>query len=392
MDVKAIVLIGFVGESNDRPSSVAQNSENFASVPLAVLPVLGQPLLHRVVDHLKSSGIDSCLVLNAADSTLPMIEDAHRGDIRWQNVASNQAWRAAEEEFDEMARGGAELVLVVRLGAYAEVEIDPLLQFHLDQRNHTTQVVAADGPLDFFVLSGSRRNDAAFLFRNRLGKMRVPTRPFATSGYVNRLQSASDLRQLTVDSLLQKTSIQPLGYQFRPGVWVGPGARIERNVRLVAPCYIGPNARVRSGSLITRGSSIEHHAVVDCETVVEASTLLPLSYLGAGLDLAHSVVGFKRIASVKYSAELETEDKGLVSSVPATSMWRTVHAASRLVAFVPHQIVLKLFGRKKVPALQPCTEKVDAGFDPRAVARPVAQDRQPLTPGVVTRMREYGNQ
>ena len=392
MDVRAIVLIGFPGEPNDQPDSAPESLENFAGVPLGLLPVLGQPVLHRIVDRLKSAGIDSFSVLNAAEATLPLVEDARRGDINWQDVSSSQAWRAAEDEFDGLARGGAELVLVLRLGAYAEIEIDPLLQFHLDQRNHTTQVCAADGPLDFFVLSGSRRNDAAFLLRNKLGKMRVQTRPFITGGYVNRLQTVADLRRLTVDSLVQKTTIQPCGEQFRPGVWVGPGAKIERNVRLVAPCYVGPSARVRSGSLITRGSSIEHHSVVDCGTVVEASTVLPLSYLGAGLDLVHSVVGLKRIASVKYSAELETTDSSLVSVVPASSIWRTVHDASRLVTFVPHQIVAKLFGGRKLQSAHPCPESADQVFDPRAVARPVAQERQPLTSSVVTQMREYGNQ
>ena len=392
MDVRAIVLIGFPRDPNDGPSLPSESPENFGGVPFALLPVLGQPILHCIVDRLKSAGIESLSVLNAAEKTLPLVEDAHRVDFKWQDVSGNQAWRAAEEEFDSMARGGAELVVLLRLGSYAEVEIDPLLQFHLDQRNHTTQVVANDGPLDFFVLSGSRRNDAAFLLRNKLGKMRVPTRPFETLGYVNRLQAIADFRRLTIDSLLQKTSIRPLGEQFRPGVWVGQGARLERNVRLVAPCYIGPYARVRSGSLITRGSAIEHHSIVDCGTVVEASTVLPLSYIGTGLDLVHSVAGFKRIASVKYAAELETEDKNLVSVVPASSIWRTIHNASRLVTFVPHQMVMKLFGGRKMQSSLPCPESADKSFDPRAVARPVAQERQSLTPTVVTRMREYGNQ
>ena len=131
---------------------------------------------------------------------------------------------------------------------------------------------------------------------------------------------------------------------------------------------------------------------MDCGTVVEASTVLPLSYVGAGLDLVHSVVGFKRIASVKYSAELETEDKNLVSVVPASSIWRTIHNASRLVTFVPHQMVMKLFGGRKMQSSIPCPENADKSFDPRAVARPVAQECQSLTPTVVTRMREYGNQ
>ncbi|PYY20308.1 MAG: hypothetical protein DMG60_00550 [Acidobacteria bacterium] len=263
MDVRAIVLIGPAGESNDRPTPVTDSQENFAGIPFSILPVLGHTALGRVVECLKCAGIDSVTVLSAANAESPFVKDSDHPKIKWQNVADAQLWRAAEDEFDHLARGGAELVLVVRLGAYAEIEIDPLLQFHLDQCNHITQVAAADGPLDYFVLSGSRRNDAAFLLRNKLGRMRVQARPYITGGYVNRLQTAADLRRLTLDSLLQKTSIRPQGEQVRPGVWLGQGAKIDHNVRLVAPCYIGPYARVRSGSLITRGSSLEHHTIVD---------------------------------------------------------------------------------------------------------------------------------
>jgi carbonic anhydrase/acetyltransferase-like protein (isoleucine patch superfamily) len=387
MDVRAIVITGVLGES---PSSVATDSvEAFSGVPHALLPVLGRPVLHYVADRLKNAGIDSISVLNAADSSLPLIEEAGRSDFRWKNVPAGQVWRAAEEEFDDLVQAGAEMVIVLRLGAYAEVEIDPFLQYHLDQRNHTTQVLATDGPLDFFVLCGSRRNDARFLLRNKLSKMRVQTQPYLTTGYVNRLQSAGDLRRLAVDSFLRKTSIPPQGQQIRPGVWVGEGAKIDRNVRLVAPCYVGPHARVRAGSLITRGSSLEHHTVVDRGTVVEASTLLPLSYLGAGLDLTHSVVGFKRIASVKYSAQLEIEDTSLVSVVPGTSVLRTLNHAVNLVAFLPRQMLAGVFGSRKIRKSQPALDALTTGFDGNAVARTMTQDRQQLTASV---MREYGNQ
>lgn len=256
MDVRAIVLTGVeVDSSNDMPL-VNDSLETFSGIPHALLPVLGRPVLHHVVDRLKSAGVDSISVLNAADSSLPLIEEAKRPDLRWKDVPGAQLWRVAEEEFDELVQAGAEMVMVLRLGAYAEVEVDPLLQYHLDQRNHTTQVFAADGPLDFFVLCASRRNDARFLLRNKLAKMRVQTQPYQTYGYVNRLQTVGDLRRLTLDSFLQKTSIRPQGKQIRPGIWVAEGAKVDRKVRLVAPCYVGSHARVRAGALITRGSSL----------------------------------------------------------------------------------------------------------------------------------------
>jgi carbonic anhydrase/acetyltransferase-like protein (isoleucine patch superfamily) len=276
---------------------------------------------------------------------------------------------------------------VMRLGAYAEVEIDPLLQFHLDKRNHVTQVAGPEGALDFFVLSASRRNDAAFLFRNKLAKTRVLAPPFVTKGYVNALRSAADLRRLVQDAFALKTTIQPVGEEVRPGVWVANGAKIHRSVRLVAPCYVGAFSKVRAGALITRGSAIEHHSVVDCGSVVEASTLLPLSCLGAGLDLTYSVVGSKKIVSVKYGAELEVEDATLVSAVPSTSMLRTLSHAAGLLTFVPRQVV-RGFSGSKIRKTQLEAECPTGSFDPSAVTHSVGQDRPALTSGVVARARE----
>lgn len=386
MDLRAILVIGHPEPLNEGITRTVE-TESFSGVPLAFLPVLGRPLLHRLADRLKRAGIDSIAVLNTGGCSSPLVEDAHRSDLKWKNVSAQQAWREAEEQFDEFVHSGADLVLLVRLGAYAEVEIDPLIQFHLDQRNHVTQVANENGALDFFVLSSSRRNDAAFLLRNKLAKMRVVAKPFMTHGYTNPLQNAADFRRLVLDSFSLKTSIEPVGEQVRPGIWIGTGARVHRSVRLVAPCYIGPYSKVRKGALITRGSAIEHHSVVDCGSVVEASTLLPLSYLGAGLDLAHSILGNKRIVSVKYGAELEVEDKSLVSAVPATSALRTLQDAASLAVFVPHQFIRSLVaGAKAKP--RPAQVECPSGFDAAAVTRPAVQEHPALTSGVIARVRE----
>jgi hypothetical protein len=392
MDIRAIVLTGVPAEShNGSFSTSADSQETFSGIPLGLIAMLGRPVLHRLADRLSKSGIDSISVINAADPFASLVAEAYRPDLRWKNISPDQVWRAAEDEFNELVQAGAELVIVIRLGGYAEVEIDPLLQFHFDRRNHTTQVIAADGPLDFFVLSGSRRNDAAFLFRNRLHKMRVSTPTFITHSYVNRLRTSADFRRLTLDSFALKTPIDPAGEQVRPGVWIGKGAKVDRSARLVAPCYIGDYARVRAGSLITRGSSLEHHSVVDCGSVVEASTLLPFSYLGAGLDLAHSVVGFRRIASVKYHTELDVEDSTLVSSISSVSAVRTLGHAANLIAFLPRQMIRSFLGGRSLRPSQVDPECPPANFDPAAVTKAAVQDRQPLTPSVVG-VREYGNQ
>ena len=154
----------------------------------------------------------------------------------------------------------------------------------------------AGAPLDLFVLSASARMDAAELLHSRLQHRRRESEPFQVKGYVNRLQKASDLRQLAVDGLLARNSVAPQGKEIKPGVWMGRSARVHRKARIVAPAYIGAGSKISASALITRGTVVEQHAVVDCGTVVENTTVLPFTCLGAGLDAMHCVVGFRRVA------------------------------------------------------------------------------------------------
>lgn len=384
MDVRAILITGVPAESDAGAGS--ESIETFSGIPLVFLPVLGKSVLHRVVERLQRNGIEAITIINGAEES-PFLTDARRSDVKWKDVDASDVWRAAQDEFSDSAQAGAEIVIAIRVGAYTELDVDALLQFHLDQHSHITAVEAEDGPLDIAVLSGSRRNDAAFLLRNKLRKLRVSSPAFPMIGYCNRLRSAADLRQLALDSFALRTTIQPDGEQVRPGVWIASKARIARGVRLVAPCFVGAYTRVRGGALITRGSTIEHHCVIDGGSVVENSTMLPLSYLGKGLDLMHSVVGSKKLESLSHAAQVEIEDSSLISMLPATSGLRTLSHAASLLAFVPRQMIRNSATSKARKSRAEEPQSAPASFDP-AVACEVA----PEHPTAVAGMRRYGNQ
>src|SRR5206468_2511696 len=114
-------------------------------------------------------------------------------------------------------------------------------------------------------------------------------------GYYNPLSNAADLRALAVDGLMQRAQITPAGIEARPGVWIARGARIQRRARVLAPAFVGEHARIRAGAVVTRCGVVEHHAEVDSGTIVENDSVLPYTYLGPGLDVAHCVAGSKRL-------------------------------------------------------------------------------------------------
>lgn len=376
MDVKALLLIG--GTDEGVPS--------ISGRPIATLDVLGVPVVQHIAAKLRRFGVTAL----AAVCDCEQASVAARQGIDWQQVKADSFWRTAEQTFTEWVQGGTELVLIVRLGAYADLDFEQLVQFHLDQRSRVTQVVSGRGPLDIYVVSGSRRNDAAVLLRSGLSQFRTSPVQFPFSGYVNPLANAGDLRTLARDGLMQRAGITPAGKERKPGVWVAPSARLERGIRIVAPAYIGERARVRAGALITRGSNVEHHAVVDCGTVLEDATVLPYTYLGAGLEVAHSVAGFRSIISMKRGVAVELVDPTLIDDVPESVSVRAMKKTAALLSFVPAQFArgLRTAGRRApvplepVPAAAAVTENPTYGADASAA---------PKFPGLAV-ARRYGNQ
>ena len=336
MDIRAIVLIG------GARSEGANATERFGEVPFAYLDVLGMSVEERVVQRLQHFGVSVCTVItDASDEAMEFISNSLSGTRihRLRTNTTEELWGAAEEQFQRCAEEGAELVIVLRLGAYIEVDYEEMIQHHLDHRSCITQAVQADGTkLDLFVVSASARSDAADLFQSRLAHLRKGSAPFLIAGYVNHLQKTADFRRLAVDGLLARNAVAPRGQEVRPGIWLGRSARIHRKARIVAPAYIGANVKIRASTLITRGSVIERHAEVDCGTVVENTTILPFSCLGAGLDAVHCVVGFRRVAHLVRDVEVHISDEKLVGMVPLSPVSRLAGSTAALFAFIPREV------------------------------------------------------
>jgi carbonic anhydrase/acetyltransferase-like protein (isoleucine patch superfamily) len=261
-------------------------------------------------------------------------------------------WRAAEDAFSSLADEGVDHVLMLRLGAYVEFELQELLRFHEERRQNATLVCDQYGPLDCAVVEGPRRNDAAFLLRNGLRATRLPSEPYVTRAYVNRLENAHDLRRLAQDALLMRCEIRPNGRELKPGVWVGERARIHRSARVLAPAFVGAHAKLRAASVVTRCSAVEHHVEVDCGTVLEDTSVLPYTYVGTGLDAAHAVAGFGKICHLRRRAEVEISDPRLLGTVTVSAAWRTMKNAASLAAYLPVQAVCGLAsaGRRRQPS------------------------------------------
>ena len=356
MDVRAIVLIGG-GDGDD-----AQVRKSMGGIPLVYLDVLGLPIVERVRRRLQNFGV-SCItfISDAACDSGPFAHAiAFPPSKPLVHAEGEEFWQAAEETFLKHAEAGADLIFALRIGPYVEVDYEALVQHHLD--HHCAVTMAVDGEnesLDLFVLTASARTDATALFKSRMERLRRDCAPFCAQGYCNRLRTGADLRRLAVDALLAKNAIRPEGAEIKPGIWVGSGARIHRKARVIAPAFIGAHAKVRASALITRGSVIEHHADVDCGTVVENCSVLPFTRIGAGLDVMHSVVGFRRLAHLRQNVEVEIADERFVGMVPLTPLSRLAGSTAALFAFLPMQIYRGLFASSQRKSATECPESLE---------------------------------
>ncbi len=333
MDVKALLLLGGTGQETEL--------ESFGGLPLAMIDVLGESVVQRVINRVQKMGVTSVSVISEAPlDAMPTLRTALRPDVKWKQATGSEFWRAGEQQFSDFAHEGAELVLIIRLGKYAEIDYEEFVQFHLDRRARVTPACDAVGnALDAFVVSASRRNDAAVLLRNELKKLRSPADTYIFRGYINELSNAADLRRLAMDAFAGENAITPRGREIKPGVWCGEGARIHPRARVLAPAYIGARSKIRAGAVITRASTVEHHSEVDCGSVVENSTVVPFSYIGIGLDVTAAVVGRRLIANLLRNVVVEIEDERLIGMVAASPSKRTLSSAVGLAMYVPRAVL-----------------------------------------------------
>ncbi len=389
MDIKAILIVG---------GSTSGHEENIGGVPIAYLDVLGMPIVQRVFQRLESFGVSGATIISPASGEgEPSARRARLlANLTWKQAPEGQFWQTAENIFNEYVEGGAELVIAVRVGPYVELDYEEMVQHHLDHRCPVTMAVDADGAsLEIFLVSASRRNDAASLFRSELKKLRTECRSFRVLGYSNRLKTAADLRCLALDGLLHKNSISPEGTEIRPGVWVAKSARVHPRARIVAPAFIGVYSKIRAAALITRGAVVEHHAEVDCGTVVENSTVLPYTYVGAGLDVMHSVVGFHRLSHLVRRVEVEISDRKLVGMPAVGVLSRLAGSTAALFAFLPKEIYRGFFApshSRSAADAPECSEQQAAALNAPVTEAQGSGPEASEFPSTLAVARRYGEQ
>ena len=267
--------------------------------PVASVKVLGQSVLERTIGRLQASGIRTISVISESVLSHPFILD----------------------DLSRQASRGFASIFLIKLGAYAEVNYVELLKFHHEAGTGAVRVCDSGGPLDFWVLDLVRLVRSGIDFESFLRVDDEPHLLYMTKDYVNRMTDAAAVRRLAVDMLLGRCAARPCGEEVTAGVWIDRGARVHRSARIVAPAYIGRAARIGASAMVAGCSAVEQCARLDRGAVVDESSILPHTYVGKGINVAHAVVAESQFMHLRSDVEITIDDPRILDR--ADSKWRS---------------------------------------------------------------------
>ena len=272
--------------------------------PYSSLDLLGANLVDRTNNKLKKLGTLPPTVLadrNVFTQVLP--SNSSRSCVfmdAWENAVSGYV------------NQGADLLILVRVGTYEDVDYAELLRFHTGSKSPLTQVYGADGSLNIAMVDATLLRDCDDLVRRVVSHLIPQQRRFHYSGYVNRLRRPQDLHRLIQDGLEGRCGLRPAGEEILPAVWVGDGVEIHPTVKIKGSVFVGTNSRVADGCTIVGPCSIERDCNIDYATLIDGSLVLQGTYVGVALDVRRSIVGDEKIFNLERNVEVSVSDARLI--------------------------------------------------------------------------------
>ena len=303
MQIAAILTVS-ADESPRRAFSFVGRTTPDVKGSFAKMDILGANLLDRTIEKLRRLGIRPPKVLsgrNVSDHVLPS-----------RSTRSGSFIDSWEEAITDYVNAGAEKILLVRVGAYSEVDYRELIRFHRETESPLSHVYCGETSLDIAVVNAALLRNTDDLVRRALSHLIPQQKRFRYEGYVNRLRNREDLHRLMQDGLSGRCDVRPVGAEVRPGVWCGRGAELDSAAAINGLAFIGAGSKLAAGCRIEGVSSIERNCEVDCGTVIDNSLVLPETYVGMALDVRNSIVGSEKIFNLDRNVEVKVSDARLI--------------------------------------------------------------------------------
>jgi hypothetical protein len=312
--------------SRTKINHVGTNGYSVASWDL-----LGQSILERTVERLKSCGITLVSVVRLSG-----------------NGTGRGQFNPRDKAVLEYARQGVRRILLIEFGPYVEFDLLDLLRFHLDRQSPVTGVANEKGPLGITLLEAHHVTKNGSSFWNQFPAFFSCSSSYEFTGFVSPLSTPDDYRQLVQSALAGHCVIKPAGREVQPGIWIAPTAKLHSSVRILGPAYIGAHTRIRPGAMIGKGSSIEQQCDIECGTLIHNATVLPSTYIGPGLNVSDSIVQGSRLYHLGRKLDVQLGESGLIG-------WTVNHSSRRLLANLGSLLVWKDVPDLSTPSRAPAS-------------------------------------
>jgi len=309
----AAILTVTADESPRRAFSLIGRNNPDNNRSFAKVDVLGANLLDRTLVKLRGLGTLPPTVLsgrNVSDHVLPS-----------RSTRSGSFIDSWEKAISDYVSAGVETILLVRVGAYADVDYRELVRFHHETASPLTHVYCGETSLDIAVVDATLLRNTDDLVRRALSHLIPQQKRFRYEGYINRLRDREDLHQLMQDGLRGQCQLRPLGVEIRPDLWCGAGAQLDSTVSVQGPAFVGAGSKVEAGCTIAGISSIESDCEIDCGTMIDNSLVMRGTYVGMALDVRNSIVGSETVFNLDRNVEVKVSDARLIGR-------NTKHAAA----------------------------------------------------------------
>lgn len=304
--MKAIILAGGEG-TRLRPISMGMLK--------SMVPILGRPVLEHLLHLLSRHGItEVCIALDGRQSNIQ--EYFGNGEAFGVRI------RYCEEEVPLGTAGavkncaefiGADEVLVMGGDSVCDLDLTRAVEFHREKRALATVVITAHPrPLEYgMVLTDEQGAVEQFLEKPAWEQVvtnmvntgiyilspaileRIPQREArdfgrdvfpallesgeplyacAPEGYWRDMGDCESYLECVADALSAKVKLEHGLEQREPGVW--SAEPVPEGVSVVPPCWIGPEVRVGSGSLIGPHTVLEAGSRIGKRSLVQRSVLM----------------------------------------------------------------------------------------------------------------------
>ena len=305
------------------------------AVPKALLPIVGEPMLARVVRLLSQHGVDRCVVtLQHQASVVLKYFSADRVEgvgLRFL-TEPRPLGTAGSVRYAQAWLDGADDILVISGDCLTDMNLEALERRHrearaditialarrADPRNYGVVSIDADGWVQAMVekpswgeVSDDTVNTGVYIVSPSVLESIPADEPsdwaqdiipallargarvqgVVTDGYwedVGTFASYSRAQRDVLDGLVHS---EVDAFEVAPGVLVATGAELSPDADVRPPVYIGPFAKIEADAIVGPYTVVGTNALVRSRAVVDHTVLHPNVYVGSDADLRGSIVG-----------------------------------------------------------------------------------------------------